>query len=156
MQSREGMRKGPRSTMKINPYSSNYPSSPSNRGNARGAAAGTGADATSGVKNQSSIQPANNNSDNSRQQGANGVENAYQLSQDVDYYSAKRHRGADFYVAESKTAAADYEAVSGNFKRVNNQLTARALDTYRTHQEMDDEQALRQAHQIALGVDTYA
>lgn len=146
--------------MKINPYSNSYPSSPSNRGNARGAANGRAAstDATSGVKNQSSIQPANNNADNSRQQPANRVENTYQLSQNVDYYSAKRHRGADFYVAESKTSAAadNYEAVSGNFKRVNNQLAARALDTYRTHQEMDDEQALRQAHQIALGVDTYA
>jgi len=168
--------------MKINPYSSSYTSSAAKRHDSRGqdkaVARGDGTTPygqkgvnKSSSKNESFLVDSNTkratsvDGSTSRKRNAaleyrsqqNEVENRAAKSTAINYYSATANAAAAFYVPEANTSAGfGTEPLNGNFQRLNNQLTAHALQTYRTHQEMDDEQALRQAHQIALGVDTYA
>jgi len=149
--------------MKINPYSNSYNSSSTSASSPTRAVAKSTEQQTrrasqaqaysSGAAGTDAVS-RNRKPALEHQQRASSEQHR-QLSADVDFFSSRANHGGQFYVPQTESSAG-YEHQSGKFQRLNNQLMTRAVSTYRSHQEMDDEQALRQAQQKALGVDTYA
>ena len=165
--------------MKINPNSSHYvsPSGERQRSKREAERASTGnsndfrdqstvnnrASTPASAKNPTSTgryrpsNPALAYQENAAADQANSSQNPNnaQLSPNVDYFSAQARDAQAFYVGESQAHNDDNRYYSGQVHRLNSQLTKQALDSYRSHQQMDDEQSQRQEHQIVLGVDTY-
>jgi len=158
-ESREGLGDEPRSTMKINSFSTTYSSSAANKRSSANVAA---SDKNATPENRRSQALPNQNSSAAARPRKPAIEHRSQqenatkaraISADVDYFSTQKATQAGFHVPASE---ADPTFNGDKFQRFNNQLATRAVTMYRSHQEMDDDQAVLQAQRNALGIDTYA
>lgn len=176
---KDGMRKRPRSKMKINPYSNSYTSSSRRasdssepaRGADRYADSLRNRDSQSNAENRHRVQRHSFDKQADAQNAAaakaakrripaleDGSQNAPRHP--VDYYAGVSHskQTSDhqgFFVSPSDPVAGR-EGDYADIKRVNNHVMSHAVASYREHQAMNEEEAQRQEHQWILGVDTYA